>query len=251
MARIDLNADLGETVDGVATADDEAMFGVISSASIACGGHAGDDASIARAIASAEAYGVRLGAHPSYPDRAGFGRRRIDIAEPELRATLREQLDRLIAAGADLAYVKPHGALYHAVTADARVAAVVCDTVADTSVTLGRPLPIVGVAGEGVTAAAERGLPFVFEAFLDRAYTPTGALVPRTEPGAVITDPEVVALRAVGLAQRGVLTAVDGDLVEVAADTLCLHGDTAGAVAIARRVRAALEGAGVRIESPW
>ena len=128
MSAIDLNADLGETVDGVPTADDEAMFAVVSSASVACGGHAGDAASMHESVTRAARYGVAVGAHPSYPDRAGFGRSALTLTEVELRATLDEQLEALAAAGGDIRYVKPHGALYHAVTADAATARVAKST---------------------------------------------------------------------------------------------------------------------------
>jgi len=251
MAVIDLNADLGETVDGVPTADDDAMFAVISSASIACGGHAGDHASMRTAVALAEAQGVAVGAHPSFVDRAGFGRVALAVDPATLRAQVRSQLEALVAAGGALRYVKPHGALYHAVSADAAVAAAVVSAVADVSAALGRPLPVLGLDGAVVGAASSAGLPFVREAFLDRGYLPDGRLVPRTAPGALLHDPVTVAARAVRLAQDGEVDAVDGSVVRAEAASLCLHGDSPGAVAMARAVRAALDAAGVEVAAPW
>lgn len=251
MAAIDLNADLGETVDGVPTADDEAMFAVASSASVACGGHAGDDASMCEAVERAGRHGVAVGAHPSYVDRPGFGRAAQDVPPAVLRAQVAAQLTALLAAGADLRYVKPHGALYHAVTADADTAGAVATAVADVSARLGRPLPVLGLDGAIARAAESRGLPFRREAFLDRGYRADGSLVPRDRPGALLHDPDAVAARAVRLVREGVVEAVDGTLVRVDAVSLCVHGDTAGAVAIARAVRAALDAAGVAVRAPW
>ncbi|MFF2487845.1 LamB/YcsF family protein [Microbacterium sp. NPDC058062] len=251
MAAIDLNADLGETVEGVPTADDEAMFAVISSANVACGGHAGDAASMREAVVRAQRFGVAVGAHPSYPDRANFGRVAVVIDPAELAATVAEQLAALADAGADLRYVKPHGALYHAVTVDREQAGAVARAIADRSALLGRPLPVLGLGGEIVRAAASVGLPFVREAFLDRGYLPDGALVPRTQPGALLDDPALVAARAVLLADEGVVVAIDGSLVRADAASLCVHGDSPSAVDMARAVRAALDAAGVEVRAPW
>jgi UPF0271 protein len=251
MAVIDLNADLGETVDGVPTADDEAMFAVISSASVACGGHAGDAASMTAAVARAARFGVAVGAHPSYPDPANFGRVPVAMEPAALAASVAGQLEALRLAGADLRYVKPHGALYHAVTHDAAQADAVARAIAGISSTIGRPLPILGLGGEIVRAAASVGLPFVREAFLDRAYRPDGGLVPRGESGALLDDPDLVAARAVRLALDGEVEAVDGAVIRADAASLCLHGDSPAAVAMARAVRAALDRAGVEVRAPW
>ncbi len=251
MAAIDLNADLGETVDGVPTADDEAMFAVISSANVACGGHAGDAASMREAVVRAQRFGVAVGAHPSYPDRANFGRVAVVIDPVELTATVAEQLAALADAGADLRYVKPHGALYHAVSVDREQADAVARAIADHSALLGRPLPVLGLSGEIARAAASVDLPFVHEAFLDRGYLPDGSLVPRTQPGALLDDPEFVAERAVRLALDGVVEALDGSLVRADAASLCVHGDSPSAVDMARAVRAALDAAGVQVRAPW
>ncbi len=251
MATIDLNADLGETVDGMPTADDEAMFAVISSASVACGGHAGDAASMRASVLRAERFGVAVGAHPAYPDRSNFGRITVAMDPADLAGSVAAQLDELVAAGADLRYVKPHGALYHAVSADRAQADAVTRAIADVAERLGRPLPVLGLPGAIVEAAASAGLPFVHEAFLDRGYLADGSLVPRTQPGALLDDPDLVAERAVRLASEGVVEAVDGSLVRADAASLCVHGDSPAAVGMARAVRAALDAAGVEVRAPW
>lgn len=251
MRVIDLNADLGETVDGVPTADDEALYPVISSASIACGGHAGDGESMRAAVARARAHGVAVGAHPSFVDRAGFGRAVQPVDPPVLRQQVREQVAALVAAGADLRYVKPHGALYHVVAAEAPAAHAVAAAVAEVSADLGRPLVLLGTGGQIERAAVSLGLPFLREAFLDRGYLPGGTLVPRSEPGALLHDPAVVAARAVRLVTEGSVTAVDGTVVPVQASSLCVHGDSPGAVEMARAVRAALDAAGIAVAAPW
>lgn len=251
MRAIDLNADLGETVAGVPTADDEAMFAVISSASVACGGHAGDADSMRAAVQRAARFGVAVGAHPSYVDPENFGRVRRDPPPRQLRHDVAAQLTALVTAGADVRYVKPHGALYHAVTEDAVQADAVVAAVGEVSERLRRPLPILGLGGSVERAAVAAGLPFMREAFLDRAYTPGGALVPRGEPGALLHDPDAVAERALRLALEGVVEAVDGTPVVADAASLCLHGDTPAAVAMARAVRAALDREGVTVRAPW
>lgn len=251
MPSIDLNADLGETVGGAPTADDEAMFAVISSASVACGGHAGDTSSMRASVERAARFGVAVGAHPSYPDAASFGRVRPGLASDPLHAIVEEQLLRLSDAGADIRYVKPHGALYHAVRVDPEEAAAVVAAVADVADRIGRAVPILGLDGAIAQAAASVGLPFVREAFLDRGYLPDGGLVPRSMPGALLDEPAVVAARAVRLIRDGEVVAVDGTVVVADAASLCLHGDSPAAVAMARAVRAALDEAGVEVRAPW
>lgn len=248
---IDLNADLGETVNGIATADDEALFAIVSSASVACGGHAGDDASMREAVLLAGQRGVAVGAHPSFVDRAGFGRTAQQVAPDVLRTQVRDQISALVEAGADLRYVKAHGALYHVVLADEDAASAVASAVADVAGALGRALPILGMDGAIARAAQAHGVPFRREAFLDRGYQGSGALVARTEPGAVLGDSEFVAQRAVRLAREGTVIAVDGSVVEVEAVSFCLHGDSPGAVAMARAVRAALDADGIDIRACW
>jgi 5-oxoprolinase (ATP-hydrolysing) subunit A len=251
MAAIDLNADLGETVDGVPTADDDAMFAVISSASIACGGHAGDAASMAASVRRAALTGVAVGAHPSFVDPAGFGRAELVVEPAVLRTQVAAQLGALRSAGADIRYVKPHGALYHAAGRDAATARAVIAAVSDLSESLGRPVAVLALGPQLARASADAGLPFVREAFLDRGYLPDGSLVPRGHPGDLLDDPEVVAARAVRLAREGVVEAVDGSTVTADAASLCLHGDSPSAVAMARAVRAALADARVSVQAPW
>jgi UPF0271 protein len=251
MLSIDLNADLGETVEGEPTADDAAMFAVISSASVACGGHAGDPDAMRAAVSLAAARGVAIGAHPSYPDRAGFGRRAMRIAPARLRREIATQLRALRSAGADIRYVKPHGALYHAAGSDPLTAAAVVAEVAALAADLGRSVPLLGLGDRLREAAADAGLPFFAEAFLDRGYLPDGTLVPRGMAGALLHDAEEVAARAVRLATTGEVVALDGSVVRTGAVSLCLHGDTPEAVEMAGAVRAALAEAGVRVRAPW
>ncbi|WP_420114518.1 LamB/YcsF family protein [Pseudactinotalea sp.] len=239
--RIDLNADLGEGMG-----DDGAVLDVVSSANIACGGHAGDAASMRVACEQAVARGVRIGAHVSYPDRAGFGRVPMDLPAGVLLASLEAQLDQLttaaLAAGGRVTFVKPHGALYHRAATDPEVAEIV--------VTMARPagLAVVGLPGSAILdRAVAAGLLAVPEAFADRGYLPNGALVPRGQPGAVLDDPDLVTQRMVSLVRDGEVAAADGSRVTVAAHSICVHSDTPGAVAIARSVRTGLERAGVQI----
>ena len=251
MGTIDLNADLGETIHGVATADDEAMFALISSANVACGGHAGDATSMRAAVERAERFGVAVGAHPSYVDPENFGRMPRDPGAAVLRDQIAGQLAALLAAGADIRYVKPHGALYHAVVGDAGQAVAVAAAVADLSAQLGRAVPLLGLGGELERAADAVGLPLRFEAFLDRGYLPNGSLVPRGDPDDLLEDAAAVAERARRLATEGVVEAVDGSLVRTDAVSLCLHGDTPAAVAMAEAVRRMLDAECIAVKAPW
>jgi UPF0271 protein len=207
-----------------------------------------------RVCEGAAARGVRIGAQISYRDLAGFGRRAMDVPRAELADELTYQIGALEvfarAAGAGVAYVKPHGALYNRAVRDEAQAAAVVDAVAAFARAYGRPLPVLGLPGSALLRlAAAAGLPTVTEAFADRAYTPEGTLVPRTEPGAVLHDPDDVVAQALGIAVAGEAATVSGAKVPVAAVSLCLHGDTPGAAALATRVRGALEQAGVPIEA--
>jgi UPF0271 protein len=251
MRTIDLNADLGEAPEGMPAFLDDEMLALVSSASIACGGHAGDAASMRRAVAAAAAHGVAVGAHPSYPDRAHFGRRSLPIPLEDLEESLVAQLHALLDAGADLRYVKPHGALYHDASDDPRIAFHVQRAVQRVSGELGRALPILGQRGELEGRVLTSLMPFSYEAFLDRGYDANGWLVPRGEPGALLDDPAVVARRAVRLATEHVIDAVDGTPMVMDAASFCLHGDTPGAVEMAHAVRAALDEAGVVVRAPW
>ncbi|MFD9330301.1 LamB/YcsF family protein [Streptomyces sp. NPDC060065] len=250
MTPIDLNADLGEGFGRWRLTDDEQLLSVVTSANVACGFHAGDAATMRRVCELAAERGVRIGAQVSYRDLAGFGRRAMDVPSAELTAEVAYQIGALEvfarAAGLRVSYVKPHGALYNRVVHDEEQAGAVVDGVllADAS------LPVLGLPSSRFLKLAERaGLPTVTEAFADRAYTEEGTLVPRSQDGAVITDADAVLERSLGLARFGVVTSHSGERIPVRARSLCLHGDTPGAVDMARRVRAGLESAGVRVEA--
>ncbi|MER6329820.1 5-oxoprolinase subunit PxpA [Streptomyces sp. NPDC001034] len=250
MTAIDLNADLGEGFGRWRLTEDEQLLSVVTSANVACGFHAGDAATMRRVCELAAERGVTIGAQVSYRDLAGFGRRAMEVPPAELAAEVAYQIGALEvfarSAGARVAYVKPHGALYNRVTHDEEQAGAVIDGV----LLAGPALPVLGLPGSRLLALARKaGLPTVPEAFADRAYTDEGALVPRGRDGAVVSDPEAVVRRSVGLARSGVVTAHSGARVRVRARSLCLHGDTPGAVALARRVRAELVAAGVRVEA--
>jgi 5-oxoprolinase (ATP-hydrolysing) subunit A len=245
---IDLNADLGEGFGRWELTDDEALLDVVTSANVACGFHAGDPSTMRRVCALAAARGVRIGAQVSYRDLAGFGRRAMEVPPRELADEIAYQIGALRvfaqAAGAELAYVKPHGALYNRVVWDEAQA----DAVVDGILLSGGELPVLGLPGSAVHRAASTArLRIVTEAFADRAYRMDGTLVPRTEPGAVLHDPSQVVERSLTMATLGEVTAATGERIPVAADSLCLHGDTPGAVDLARQVREALVGAGVTI----
>ncbi|MFJ2833474.1 LamB/YcsF family protein [Streptomyces sp. NPDC087263] len=250
MTPIDLNADLGEGFGRWHLTDDEQLLSVVTSANVACGFHAGDATTMRRVCELAVERGVRIGAQVSYRDLAGFGRRAMDVPSDELTAEVAYQIGALEvfarAAGSRVSYVKPHGALYNRVVHDEEQAGAVVDGV----LLANAALPVLGLPSSRFLKLAERaGLPTVTEAFADRAYTEEGTLVPRTQDGAVITDPDTVLERSLGLARFGVVTSHSGERVQVRARSLCLHGDTPGAVDMARRVRAGLESAGVRVEA--
>ncbi|MFJ8108436.1 LamB/YcsF family protein [Streptomyces sp. NPDC096132] len=250
MIAIDLNADLGEGFGRWELTDDEQLLTVVTSANVACGFHAGDAATMRRVCELAAERGVTIGAQVSYRDLAGFGRRAMDVPPAELAAEVAYQIGALEvfarAAGARVAYVKPHGALYNRVVHDEEQAAAVVDGVllADGA------LPVLGLPGSRLLDAARKaGLPAVTEAFADRAYTEQGTLVPRGRSGAVVTDPVTVVERSVSLARSGTVASEAGSIIEVRARSLCLHGDTPGAVELARQVRRRLEESGVRVEA--
>ncbi|RBM04728.1 LamB/YcsF family protein [Streptomyces sp. PT12] len=248
-ASIDLNADLGEGFGRWRLTDDETLLSVVTSANVACGYHAGDASTMRRVCALAAERGVAIGAQVSYRDLAGFGRRAMDVEPGELAADVAYQIGALEvfarAAGSRVSYVKPHGALYNrAVTDEAQAAAV-----AEGAALAGARLSVLGLPGSALhRAAAAAGLPVVNEAFADRAYTDGGALVPRREPGAVVVDPDAVVRRSVGIATEGRVTTHGGGTLAIRARSLCVHGDTEGAAALARRVREGLEAARVAVE---
>jgi UPF0271 protein len=231
---VDLNADVGEGAGG-----DAALLGLVSSANVACGFHAGDAVTMLQTLRAAARAGVAVGAHPGYADRPGFGRESRQLPVEQVFAEVLYQVGALQALcraeGVPLVHVKPHGALYNQAALDDALALAVARAVAAASA----DLVLVGLAGSAALrrAAAATGLRFAAEAFADRRYAPDGTLVPRSAPGAVLTDPAAVAAQAVALARAGT------------ADTLCLHGDTPGAAENARAVRAALERAGIDVRA--
>jgi 5-oxoprolinase (ATP-hydrolysing) subunit A len=246
--RIDLNADLGEGFGVWRLGDDEGLLDVITSANIACGFHAGDPTTMRRVCAVAVDRGVVIGAQVGYRDLAGFGRRRIDMDPEDLAADVLYQLGALDAcaraAGSGVRYVKPHGALYNTALDDRGQAEAIAAAVA----AFDRSLPLLALPDSALAAAAhEVGLPVVAEAFADRAYLPNGRLVSRAQPGAVIDDPYEVVARAATFALHNRVTAVDGTVLSVEPRSLCVHGDTPGAVYLAGEIRRTLEDAGVTL----
>jgi UPF0271 protein len=251
MLTIDLNADVGESFGDWRLGDDEALMPSVSSANIACGFHAGDPGVIRRTIASAQAHGVSVGAHPGYPDLAGFGRRDMALSPREVTDLVLYQVAALAgmaaALGLRLAHVKPHGALYNRAARDETIASAIAQAVA----LVDRDLVVFGLAGSHLLEAGRReGLRVASEAFADRGYEPDGRLRARNLSGALVTDPDVVVSRVMQMIASRTVTAVDGSTVAIEADTICLHGDTPGAADLARRVRQGLEASGVRIAPP-
>jgi UPF0271 protein len=248
MASVDLNADLGESFGIWQLGDDAAMLDVITSANVACGFHAGDPSTLRRTCHAAADRDVAIGAQVSYPDLVGFGRRFLDIDPDELRDAVLYQLGALDAfaqvAGTGVAYLKPHGALYHACITHRAQA----EAVAAAAHEYDPSLAVLHAPGSPLLAVADAlGMEPVPEAFADRAYRNDGTLLPRSEPDAVLTDPDTVVARAVAIATEHSVTAVDGSPVGVHARSICIHGDTPGAVTLARAVRAGLEQASVGV----
>lgn len=248
--RIDLNADVGESFGRWRLGDDEAMLDVVTSANVACGFHAGDPLTLARTVAAAAERGVSVGAQVGYRDLAGFGRRFLDASPEELAADVSYQIGALDGicrgSGIRVRYVKPHGALYNAVVGhEAQAGAVVAAVLA-----YDPGLPVVGLPGSALLRrAAAAGLRTVAEGFADRGYRADGTLVPRGEPGAMVTDPGEVAERVQEMVVQRRVSAVDATPVELEVDSVCLHGDTEGAAGLGRAVRARLEAAGVSIQA--
>ena len=248
MPAVDLNADLGEGFGVWSLGDDEALLSIVTSANVACGFHAGDPSTIRRTCLAAARGGVRIGAQVSYPDLPGFGRRAMTIPPDELRDIVLYQLGALDAfaqvAGTEVAYVKPHGALYHACWDDRASARAVVEA----AIEYDPSLVILGPSGSQLLAEAERiGLEQAEEVFADRSYTPDGHLVARSQPGSVLHDAETVIARMIRLLDEGSLTAVDGTELRPAVRSICVHSDTPGAVELARGLRGALESSGVGI----
>jgi len=247
---IDMNSDLGESLGAWRMGDDATMLGIVSSANVACGFHAGDPAGILDTLQRAHANGVVVGAHVGYRDLFGFGRRNMDVASRDLTADVIYQIGALQglarAAGTAVRYVKPHGALYNTIAHDRRQA----DAVIAAIKAVDADLTLMALAGSAIVSwARDAGLRVVSEAFADRAYTPEGALVSRRAAGTVLHDTEEISARMLRLVQDGVIPATDGSLVKLQADSICVHGDSPGAVRIAQSLHQHLTQAGVGVRS--
>ncbi|SOZ17785.1 putative lactam utilization protein [Cupriavidus taiwanensis] len=248
--QIDLNSDLGESFGAWSMGNDAAMLDIVSSANVACGFHAGDPAGILQTLKAARARGVAVGAHVSYPDLQGFGRRNMDVASADLIAGVIYQISALTGmaatVGATVRYVKPHGALYNTIASDERQARDVITAI----LKVDPELVLVALAGSPLVGwAQEAGLRVIAEAFADRAYTPQGTLVSRREQGAVLHDAAEVAQRMLRLVREGTVRAIDGSVARVEAQSICVHGDSDGALDMARAVREALERDGINIRA--
>lgn len=247
---LDLNSDLGEGFGIWRLGDDFALLDLVTSANVACGFHGGDPSIMRRVCERAVERGVRVGAHVGYRDLAGFGRQAIDVEPSRLTDEVIYQIAALDGfarvAGARVAYVKPHGALYNRIVHDSAQAAAVVEAVR----LYNANLPLLGLPGSQVlTQAAAAGLTAVAEAFADRAYLPDGRLAPRSAPRSVITDPAEVMRRCIAMATTHCVDSVDGSPVSIQARSLCVHGDTPGAVQLAGRIRTALTSAGVTLSA--
>ena len=246
MQTIDLNSDLGEGFGPWTMGDDAAMLAVVSSANIACGGHAGDTETMFNTCRTAAEHGVVIGAHPSYVDREGFGRRIIPMRPDEIGRMVVAQVGALAAiarlAGTEVRYIKPHGALGNLAASDVSVATGIVDAVGAAFPTMA----LLAISGTQLEIAARSaGVEVFSEIFADRAYQPNGQLVPRSQPGAVIDDAEHAARRLISFVESGRMDVLGGQPIELAADSICVHGDTPGAVVMAHRIRAQLIDAGV------
>ena len=248
MAQVDLNCDLGESFGAYTIGLDDQVIPHVTSVNIACGAHAGDPSVMRNTVRCAHAAGVAIGAHPGYPDLMGFGRRALAMSPNDVYASILYQVGALAAfakaEGAQLHHVKPHGALYNAAAKDATLAQASAQAVKD----FDDQLILVGLAGsESITAAQNVGLRTASEFFADRAYQENGALVPRTQANAVITDKQKAIERTLRAVKEGVVESENGTVIPIAADTICIHGDNPAAVAFAAEIHAALEAAGVTV----
>jgi UPF0271 protein len=248
ITRIDLNADLGEGFGPWVMGDDAAMLALVSSANVACGGHAGDPETMARTLELAKMHGVVTGAHPSYPDMPGFGRRRMSCSGAEITRFVAAQLGALLAIGAlvgqKIDYVKPHGALANVAAEEIEVAKAIVRAVK----AVDSGLAVLAISGTCLeTVAKDAGIATFSEIFADRGYTPKGVLVPRGTPGAMIEAPEAAAARLFGYFDTGLMPTVGGPAIPLAADSVCIHGDSPHAVAMAQHLRSAFVARGLQI----
>jgi UPF0271 protein len=248
MTRIDLNSDMGERPEALRDGSEEELMRYVSSANIACGGHAGDDSTMDAVVSIAKRYGVSVGAHPSFPDRENFGRLEMKLRPEEIEQCVFDQVRRLAELAklqhVELRHVKPHGALYNVAVLDVRIAEAIAKGVEKYD----KSLTLFGLAGSRmIDVWQDLGMRIAREAFADRSYEADGSLRSRKFHGALITDPSEAAQRAVLIAREGVVKAVDGTMLSVCADTICIHSDTPNSTRIAEAVRRALEKAGIAI----
>lgn len=249
--RVDLNADIGESFGIYSLGHDSALMPAITSANVACGFHAGDPGVMRATVELAREHGIAVGAHPSFPDLVGFGRRELNASPREVEDLVAYQIGALgaiaSAQGVRLRHVKPHGALYNMAARDAALA----DAVARATAAVDRSLILFGLSGSELVAAATRhGLQAASEVFADRAYTQDGRLVSRALPGAVVHGASQVVQRALGMVRERTVLATDGSRIQLDVDTICVHGDTPGAAELARHLRTALTAAGVDVRAP-
>ena len=250
MPSIDLNCDLGESFGAYTIGMDSAVIPFITSANVACGYHAGDPLIMQKTVAACKQHGVHIGAHPGYPDLMGFGRRNIAATPAEVKAYIQYQVGALsafcTAAGVPLCHVKPHGAMYNMAAKDEALARAVCEGILEVN----PKLTLLALSGSAmVRAAHETGLPVKNEVFADRGYQADGTLVPRSRPGAMITDEDEAIARVIRMAKEGVVRSVDGVDVPLTADSVCVHGDGEKALAFVQRIRAALTDAGIEVKA--
>jgi 5-oxoprolinase (ATP-hydrolysing) subunit A len=248
---IDLNSDVGESFGAWRIGSDDDLFPLISSANVACGFHGGDPRVMEQTVTALAAHGVAIGAHPGFPDLAGFGRREMHLSPDEIRTDVMYQIGALgafcHAVGAPLHHVKPHGALYNMAAKDRQVADAIIQAVAST---VPHAMIYAQADTELAQAATDGGLRIACEAFADRAYLPGGLLAPRSLPGAIIHDPVEIATRIISMIRGEPILTIDGGSIVVQADTVCIHSDTPESVAIARSLRESLDGAGIAVRAP-
>lgn len=246
MKKIDLNCDLGESYGEFTVGMDAEVLKYITSANVACGYHGGDPLTMEKTVKNAIKNGVAIGAHPSFPDLVGFGRREMRLTPDQIRTDVIYQIGALCgflaAQGAELQHVKPHGALYNMSGKDYDMAMAICAGVKQCAPSAIMLAPVGSMMQK---AAAEQGLRFAGEFFADRAYNPDGSLVPRSMPGSLITDPEAAAQRVLQMLQKGTVTCIDGTVLDISCVSVCVHGDNAHAVDVVRALRSSLENAGV------
>ena len=250
MIRIDINSDMGESFGAYSIGHDAGLFRSITSANVAAGFHAGDPSVLRETIRSAKKHGVAVGAHPGFPDLVGFGRRELNVTPKEAEDMVLYQVAAVAgvaaAEGVKVQHVKPHGALFNMAVRNAELAAAIARAVA----AINPKLILFGLPGSEILKAGRAaGLPVAAEVFADRAYEPDGSLASRRKPGSVIHDPDAVVARAVRMAKDRTVVAIDGSIVQLEADTMCVHGDTPGSDDLAAKIRAGLEAAGVTVKA--